>query len=69
MGLRYAVITSVTRDDLPDGGAGHFVRVIEASARREPRNRRGSAGARFSGRLDGPGRCVRSPARRVQSQY
>jgi lipoic acid synthetase len=24
MGLRYLVITSVTRDDLPDGGAGHF---------------------------------------------
>jgi lipoyl synthase len=28
--LKYAVITSVTRDDLPDGGAGHFVRTIEA---------------------------------------
>jgi lipoyl synthase len=28
MGLRYAVITSVTRDDLPDGGAGHFARVV-----------------------------------------
>ncbi|MBN2227091.1 MAG: lipoyl synthase [candidate division Zixibacteria bacterium] len=28
--LRHAVITSVTRDDLPDGGAGHFVRVIKA---------------------------------------
>lgn len=28
MGLRYAVITSVTRDDLPDGGAGQFVRTI-----------------------------------------
>lgn len=28
MGLRYAVITSVTRDDLPDGGATHFVRTI-----------------------------------------
>lgn len=28
MGLRYAVITSVTRDDLPDGGAGHFARTI-----------------------------------------
>jgi lipoic acid synthetase len=28
--LRHAVITSVTRDDLPDGGAEHFVRVIEA---------------------------------------
>ena len=30
MGLRHAVITSVDRDDLPDGGAGHFARVIEA---------------------------------------
>ncbi len=28
-GIRYAVLTSVTRDDLPDGGAGHFVRVVE----------------------------------------
>ncbi|HOV39237.1 MAG TPA: lipoyl synthase [Spirochaetales bacterium] len=28
LGLRYVVITSVTRDDLPDGGAGHFARVI-----------------------------------------
>ncbi len=30
MGLRYVVITSVTRDDLPDGGAGHFAAVIKA---------------------------------------
>ncbi len=30
MGLRYVVITSVTRDDLPDGGAGHFARTIGA---------------------------------------
>jgi len=28
--IRYAVITSVTRDDLPDGGAGHFARVVGA---------------------------------------
>lgn len=28
--LRHAVITSVTRDDLPDGGANHFARVIRA---------------------------------------
>ena len=28
--LNHVVITSVTRDDLPDGGAGHFARVIEA---------------------------------------
>ena len=29
MGLKYAVITSVTRDDLPDGGAGHFKKCID----------------------------------------
>lgn len=29
LGLKYAVITSVTRDDLPDGGAEHFARCIE----------------------------------------
>lgn len=28
MGITHAVITSVTRDDLPDGGAGHFAQVI-----------------------------------------
>jgi lipoic acid synthetase len=28
LGLKHAVITSVTRDDLPDGGAGHFARII-----------------------------------------
>jgi lipoic acid synthetase len=27
-GIRYAVITSVTRDDLPDGGASHFESVV-----------------------------------------
>jgi lipoyl synthase len=36
MGLRHAVITSVDRDDLADGGAGHFARVIEAVHRRNP---------------------------------
>ena len=30
MGLNHVVITSVTRDDLPDGGAAHFARVVEA---------------------------------------
>jgi lipoic acid synthetase len=30
LGLRFAVITSVTRDDLPDGGASHFALVIRA---------------------------------------
>ncbi|MCL2843424.1 MAG: lipoyl synthase [Oscillospiraceae bacterium] len=30
LGLQYVVITSVTRDDLPDGGAGQFAAVIRA---------------------------------------
>jgi lipoyl synthase len=29
LGLKHVVVTSVTRDDLPDGGAGHFANVIE----------------------------------------
>lgn len=36
LGLRYVVITSVTRDDLPDGGAGQFVRVIDELRRLNP---------------------------------
>lgn len=28
LGLKYSVITSVTRDDLPDGGAEHFAKCI-----------------------------------------
>lgn len=34
--LRHAVVTSVTRDDLPDGGAGHFARTIAAIRARSP---------------------------------
>lgn len=30
LGLRHVVVTSVTRDDLPDGGASHFVATIWA---------------------------------------
>lgn len=30
LGLKYVVITSVTRDDLADGGAEHFARTIQA---------------------------------------
>ena len=36
MGLGYVVITSVTRDDLADGGAGFFAQSIEAVHRRIP---------------------------------
>ncbi len=33
MGVKHAVITSVDRDDLPDGGAGHWVKTVEAGRR------------------------------------
>ncbi|MFO1355156.1 MAG: lipoyl synthase [Gammaproteobacteria bacterium] len=36
MKLRYVVLTSVDRDDLPDGGAGHFAACITAIRARNP---------------------------------
>ena len=30
LGLKHVVVTTVTRDDLPDGGAGHFAEVVNA---------------------------------------
>jgi lipoyl synthase len=36
LGLRHAVITSVDRDDLADGGSGIFARTIKAIRRRSP---------------------------------
>jgi lipoic acid synthetase len=36
MGLRFAVVTSVARDDLPDGGAGIFSRTIQEIRRAAP---------------------------------
>lgn len=36
LGLKHIVITSVDRDDLPDGGARHFVKVIEELRKRAP---------------------------------
>jgi lipoyl synthase len=36
MGLRYVVITSVDRDDLRDGGAGHFTACLQAVRKANP---------------------------------
>ena len=36
MRLKYIVLTSVNRDDLPDGGAGHYADAIRAIKRRTP---------------------------------
>ena len=36
MGLKYVVLTSVDRDDLPDGGAGHYAACVRAIKRLNP---------------------------------
>jgi lipoic acid synthetase len=52
MGLRYVVITSVDRDDLRDGGAGHFVDCIRAVRALSPATRIEILTPDFRGRLD-----------------
>ena len=52
MGLSYVVITSVDRDDLRDGGAGHFVACIEAIRERAPATRIEVLVPDFRGRMD-----------------
>ncbi len=36
LGLKHVVVTSVNRDDLPDGGASHFAKVIKAIREEKP---------------------------------
>lgn len=36
LGIKHAVVTSVTRDDLPDGGAGHFIDCLREIRSRRP---------------------------------
>src|SRR4249920_2723071 len=50
--LRYVVITSVDRDDLRDGGAGHFVACIEKVRELSPATRIEILTPDFRGRMD-----------------
>jgi lipoic acid synthetase len=52
MKLKYVVITSVDRDDLRDGGAGHFVDCIRAVRSFSPATRIEILTPDFRGRLD-----------------
>jgi lipoic acid synthetase len=52
LGLRYVVITSVDRDDLRDGGAGHFAACVRAVRGRNPDTRIEILVPDFRGRLD-----------------
>ncbi|HJV76566.1 MAG TPA: lipoyl synthase [Noviherbaspirillum sp.] len=52
MGLKYVVITSVDRDDLRDGGAGHFVACIQETRRLNPGTKIEILTPDFRGRMD-----------------
>ncbi len=52
MGLKYVVITSVDRDDLRDGGAGHFAACIRAARAVAPGTRIEVLTPDFRGRVD-----------------
>ena len=69
MGLRYAVVTSVNRDDQPDGGAAIFARTIARDSRARAGLPGGSADSGFSRRLAGAGNGDGRAARRAEPQY
>jgi lipoic acid synthetase len=52
MGLRYVVVTSVDRDDLRDGGAGHFAACIRELRRLNPELRIETLVPDFRGRME-----------------
>lgn len=52
MGLKYVVITSVDRDDLRDGGAGHFASCIQAVREANPEIKLEILVPDFRGRMD-----------------
>lgn len=52
MGLRFVVVTSVDRDDLRDGGAGHFVACISAIRHHAPQTGIEILVPDFRGRMD-----------------
>ena len=68
LGLKHVVITSVTRDDLADGGAEHFYRCVLAVREKHRRGGRG-ADARFSRQARRDRARGGQPARSLQPQY
>ncbi|MGE0625303.1 MAG: lipoyl synthase [Pseudomonadales bacterium] len=60
MGLKYVVITSVDRDDLPDGGAAHYAACVRAIKRRNPETAVEALTPDFSGDLDAVATVVTS---------
>jgi lipoic acid synthetase len=60
LALKYAVLTSVNRDDLPDGGAAHFAATVSAIRRRCPQTQVEVLTPDFLGDLDAVSRVVAS---------
>ena len=60
MGLDYVVLTSVNRDDLPDGGADHYARTVEAILRRCPNTQVEALVPDFAGDLAAVDRVAQS---------
>jgi lipoic acid synthetase len=60
MGLRYVVLTSVDRDDLPDGGAGHYADCVRAIRDRNPGTAVEALTPDFAGDLAAVATVVRS---------
>ncbi|MBZ5576509.1 MAG: lipoyl synthase [Acidobacteriia bacterium] len=58
MNLRYVVITSVNRDDLPDGGSRHFAETVRAVRRALPEARVEVLTPDFCGDLDAVARVL-----------
>ncbi|MBB6099949.1 lipoic acid synthetase [Deinobacterium chartae] len=52
MGLKYVVLTSVDRDDLPDGGAAHFAATVREIKRAHPDTRVEALTPDFQGRTE-----------------
>jgi lipoic acid synthetase len=61
LGLRHVVVTSVDRDDLPDGGAAHFAATAAAIKRRVPECAVEVLTPDFKGNLDALARVVDAP--------
>ena len=60
MGLNYVVITSVDRDDLKDGGAGHFAACIKAVRDESPKTRIEILTPDFRGRMEVALACLQA---------
>jgi len=63
LGLAHAVITSVARDDVPDGGASGFAATIRAVRARTPAHRGRGAHPRLQGAIRRRWRSSSTPGR------